>query len=144
VGKRCRGGLEHRWALDWVAENTDDAASSATVRLAARLSKYSGCGNQVRRLDNNSWIVVGVVSFLDAKAASMNPSEAQNPRDNQKNRYNVIEQLRYNQNQDAGDQRDDRLKVCDAYGHFLIPYVGCVITLDASPPPPGCSRPRRK
>jgi hypothetical protein len=89
----------------------------------------------------NSWIVVGVVSFLDAKAASMNPSEAQNPRDNQKNRYNVIEQLRYNQNQDAGDQRDDRLKVCDAYGHFLIPYVGCVITL---PPPPGCSRPRGK
>ena len=53
----------------------------------------------------------------------MNQSEAQNSRDDQKDRYNVIEQLRHNQDQDACDQRDDRLKVCDSYGHFLIPYL---------------------
>jgi hypothetical protein len=52
----------------------------------------------------------------------MNESEAQNARDDQKDRDNVIEQLRHNQDQDAGEQRDDRLKVCDAYGHFFIPY----------------------
>jgi hypothetical protein len=68
---------------------------------------------------------VAFVSFLDVKAASMNPSEAQNPRNDQKDRYSVIEQLRHNQDQDAGDQRDDRLKVCDTYGHFLIPCIGC-------------------
>ena len=63
---------------------------------------------------------VAAVSFLDVKVASMNQSEAQNPGDDQKDCHNVIEQLRHNQDQDACDQRDDRLKVCYSYGHSLF------------------------
>jgi hypothetical protein len=46
----------------------------------------------------------------------LNQSETQDTGDDQKDRYDVIEQLRHNQNKDAGDQGDDRLKVRDAYG----------------------------
>jgi hypothetical protein len=41
-----------------------------------------------------------------------------------KDRHDVIEQPRHDQDEDAGEQGDDRLKVCDAngaYGHFPIP-----------------------
>jgi hypothetical protein len=53
----------------------------------------------------------------------VNQPEAQDPRDNQKNRYDVIEQLRHDQDEDAGNQRDNRLKVCDANGHFPFPAL---------------------
>jgi hypothetical protein len=56
----------------------------------------------------------------------MNEPEAQDTGDDQKDRYDVIEQLRHDQDEDAGEQRDDRLNVCDAYGaygHFFIPCI---------------------
>ena len=56
----------------------------------------------------------------------MNKPEAQDTRDNQKDCDDVIQQLRHDQDEDARDQRDNRLKVSDAYGadtHFLIPSV---------------------
>jgi hypothetical protein len=56
----------------------------------------------------------------------MNQPEAQDTGDDQKDRYDVIEQLRHDQDEDAGEQRDDRLDVCDpygAYGHFFIPCI---------------------
>jgi hypothetical protein len=58
------------------------------------------------------------------KFESSNQPEAQDPGDDQKDRHDVIEQPRHDQDEDAGEQRNDRLKVCDAYGaygHFLIP-----------------------
>jgi hypothetical protein len=56
----------------------------------------------------------------------MNKPEAQDTRDNQKDCDDVIQQLRHDQDEDARDQRDNRLEVSDAYGadtHFLIPSV---------------------
>jgi hypothetical protein len=61
-----------------------------------------------------------------AHAPSMNKPEAQDTRDNQKDCDDVIQELRHDQDEDARDQRDNRLKVSDAYGadsHFLIPSV---------------------
>jgi hypothetical protein len=60
----------------------------------------------------------------------LNQSETQDTGDDQKDRYDVIEQLRHDQNKDAGDQGDDRLKVRDAYGaysHFLIPVLEALV-----------------
>jgi hypothetical protein len=44
----------------------------------------------------------------------MNKPEAQDTRDNQKDCDDVIQQLRHDQDEDARDQRDNRLKVSDA------------------------------
>jgi hypothetical protein len=66
---------------------------------------------------------LNLVSFLGVKSTSVNEPEAQDSRDDQENRYDVIEQLRHYQDQDASDQRDDRLKVRNAYGHALFPIV---------------------
>jgi hypothetical protein len=59
--------------------------------------------------------------ILDVTFVSMNQPEAQDTREDQKDRYDVIEQLRHDQDQDTGEQRNDRLKVCDAYSHSFIP-----------------------
>jgi hypothetical protein len=48
---------------------------------------------------------------------SANDPEAQDTGDNQKDRDNVVEQTRHNQDQDTGDQCDERLEVFNAYGH---------------------------
>ena len=53
---------------------------------------------------------------LGLKLLSLNQPEAQETRDDQKDRYDIIKQLRHDQDEDAGKQRDDRLKVCDGYG----------------------------
>jgi hypothetical protein len=68
--------------------------------------------------------------FLRFLPPSLNQSETQDTGDDQKDRYDVIEQLRHDQNKDAGDQGDDRLKVRDAYGaysHFLIPVLEALV-----------------
>jgi hypothetical protein len=53
----------------------------------------------------------------------MEQSEPQNAGNNQKDSDDVIEQLRHDQNKNAGEQRDDRLKVRYAYGHYLLPLT---------------------
>jgi hypothetical protein len=68
--------------------------------------------------------IISFEPFLDVKFVLMNQPEAQDTRDDQKDRYDVIEQLRHDQDEDTGEQRDDRLDMCDAYGaygHFFIP-----------------------
>jgi hypothetical protein len=70
--------------------------------------------------------VVSFEPFLDVNFVSVNQPEAQDAREDQKDRYDVIEQLRHDQDENAGEQRDDRLKVCDAYGaygHIFTPVA---------------------
>jgi hypothetical protein len=40
---------------------------------------------------------------------------------NQVKRHDVIQQARHDQNDNAGDQRDDRLQMGDGEGHYFIP-----------------------
>jgi hypothetical protein len=49
----------------------------------------------------------------------LNQPEAQETRDDQKDRYDVIKQLRHDQDEDAGEQRDNRLKCVTA----MVPMV---------------------
>jgi hypothetical protein len=48
--------------------------------------------------------IVSFETFLDGKFVLMNQPEAQDTRDDQKDRYDVIEQLRHDQDEDAGEQ----------------------------------------
>jgi hypothetical protein len=70
---------------------------------------------------------VSFAPFLDIKFVSMNQPEAQDSREDQKDRYDVIEQLRHDQDEDAREQRDDRLKVCDAYGAYGHCFIPCIV-----------------
>jgi hypothetical protein len=81
---------------------------------------------------------------LGLKLLSLNQPEAQETRDDQKDRYDIIKQLRHDQDEDAGKQRDDRLKVCDgygAYGHFLIPCIGVFRSRQRARRPPSITVP---
>ena len=50
-------------------------------------------------------------------------AETEDTDDDQIQRDDVIQQPRHDENKNAGDERDDRLKVGDADGHGLSPFV---------------------
>jgi hypothetical protein len=47
---------------------------------------------------------------------------ARDSRDDQKDRDDVIEQMLDDQDEGAGEKRDDWLKMCEANVYFLFPY----------------------
>ena len=53
----------------------------------------------------------------------MNEAKPQQARHDQKRRDNVIQELRHDQNEDAGNQRDNWLKVSDAESHVRYPLL---------------------
>lgn len=56
---------------------------------------------------------------------SVDQSEADHARDDQERRDDVVEQPRHDQNENAGDERNDGLQVADAEGHrFVLEVTG--------------------
>jgi hypothetical protein len=72
-----------------------------------------------------------VPELLEGQASRSPPSgfgsfdqpQAQDTRDDQKDRHDVIEQLRHDQDENAGDQGYDRLQMRQANSHFLSPQI---------------------
>ena len=58
----------------------------------------------------------------------MQQAQPQNARDDQKGRHDVIEQLRHDEDQDAGDQGDNRLEMGDADSNCGFPFLDDELT----------------
>jgi hypothetical protein len=53
----------------------------------------------------------------------MEKPQAQNPGDDQKGGHDIAQEPRHDQNEDAGDKRDDGLQVTDTESHFTLPIA---------------------
>src|SRR5271168_4067375 len=108
-----------RWALA-IASSSETPRGSISTPATHRLSgliRRNRARTSSRRWPRSRWPRCGRPGWL---RPSMEKPQAQNAGDDQKGGHDIAQQPRHDQNEDAGDKRDDGLQVTDAKSHFTL------------------------